>query len=48
MIKKLNAYKLAMENTDYNKERKVIILSDGGQTEESKQDDMFEQMKTKK
>lgn len=48
MIKKLNAYKLAMENTDYNKEGKVIILSDGGWTEESKLDDMFEQMKTKK
>ena len=41
----LEAYKLAMQNTKYNKEGKAIISSDDGWAEESEWDDMFEQMK---
>lgn len=37
----LQAYKLAMQNTNYNKEGKAVISS----ADESEWDDMFEQMK---
>lgn len=43
----LKAYKLAMENTNYNKEGKATISSDNEWTEESEWDNMFEQVKTK-
>lgn len=39
------AYKIAMENTKYNKEGKAIISSDDEWAEETEWDDMFEQMK---
>lgn len=42
----LQAYKLAMENTHYNKEGKATISSsDDEWAEETEWDDMFEQMK---
>lgn len=41
----LDAYKLAMQNTKYNKEGKATISSDDEWTNESEWDDMFEQMK---
>ena len=41
----LKAYKLAMQNTNYNKEGRAVISSDDDWTEESEWDDMFEQLK---
>lgn len=41
----LQAYKLAMQNTNYNKDGKATISSNDEWTEESEWDDMFEQMK---
>ena len=41
----LQAYKLAMQNTNYNKEGKAIISSADEWNDESEWDDMFEQMK---
>ena len=41
----LKAYKLAMQNTNYNKEGKATISSDDAWADESEWDDMFEQMK---
>ena len=41
----LQAYKLAMQNTNYNKEGKAVISSDDEWNGESEWDDMFEQMK---
>lgn len=41
----LQAYKLAMNNTKYNEEGKVILSSDDEWTNESEWDSMFEQMK---
>ena len=41
----LKAYKLAMQNTNYNKEGIAVISSDDDWAEESEWDDMFEQMK---
>lgn len=41
----LQAYKLAMQNTTYNKDGKAIISSDDEWTTETEWDDMFEQMK---
>ena len=41
----LKAYKLAMQNTNYNKEGKATISSDDTWADESEWDDMFEQMK---
>ena len=39
------AYKLAMQNTNYNNNGKAVISSDDEWREESEWDDMFEQMK---
>lgn len=39
-------YKLAIENTNYNKEGKVIIASDDEWVQETEWDDMFEKMKS--
>ena len=39
------AYKLAMENTKYNKNGKATISSEDEWADESEWDDMFEQMK---
>lgn len=44
----LQAYKLAMQNTNYNKEGKVVISSADEWNDESEWDDMFEQMKKEK
>lgn len=41
----LQAYKLAMQNTNYNKDGKATISSNDEWTEESEWDDMFDQMK---
>lgn len=41
----LKAYKLAMQNTNYNNNGKAVISSDDEWREESEWDDMFEQMK---
>ena len=41
----LQTYKLAMQNTNYNKDGKATISSDDEWVEESEWDDMFEQMK---
>ena len=41
----LQAYKLAMQNTNYNKEGKAVISSADEWNDESEWDDMFEQMK---
>ena len=41
----LQAYKLAMQNTNYNKEGKAVISSADERNDESEWDDMFEQMK---
>ena len=41
----LKAYKLAMQNTNYNKEGRAVISSADDWAEESEWDDMFEQMK---
>ena len=41
----LHTYKLAMQNTNYNKDGKATISSDDEWVEESEWDDMFEQMK---
>ena len=41
----LKAYKLAMQNTNYNKEGRAVVSSDDDWAEESEWDDMFEQMK---
>ena len=44
----LQAYKLAMRNTNYNKEGKAVISSADEWNDESEWDDMFEQMKKEK
>lgn len=41
----LQAYKLAMQNTSYNKEGRAVISSDDGWTDETEWDNMFEEMK---
>ncbi len=41
----LQAYKLAMQNTNYNKEGKTVISSDDEWNDETEWDDIFEQMK---
>lgn len=41
----LQSYKLAMKNTNYNSDGKATISSDDEWNDESKWDDMFEQMK---
>lgn len=41
----LKAYKMAMQNTSYDKNGKAIISSDDDWTDETEWDDMFEQMK---
>lgn len=41
----LKAYKLAMQNTNYDKNGKATISSNDAWAEESEWDDMFEQMK---
>ena len=41
----LKSYKLAMQNTNYNKEGKAVISSADEWNDESEWDDMFEQMK---
>lgn len=41
----LQAYKLAMQNTNYNKEGKAVVSSDDEWNDENEWDDMFEQMK---
>ena len=41
----LKAYKLAMQNTNYNNNGKAVISSDDEWREETEWDDMFEQMK---
>ena len=41
----LQAYKLAMQNTSYNKEGKAVISSDDEWNDETEWDSMFEQMK---
>ena len=43
----LNAYKLAMENTKYNKDGKATISSDDDLADESNWDDMYKQMQEK-
>ena len=44
----LQAYKLAMQNTNYNKEGKAVISSADEWNDESEWNDMFEQMKKEK
>ena len=44
----LQVYKLAMQNTNYNKEGKAVISSADEWNDESEWDDMFEQMKKEK
>ena len=44
----LQAYKLAMQNTNYNKEGKAVISSADEWNDESEWDDMFEKMKKEK
>lgn len=44
----LQAYKLAMQSTNYNKEGKAVISSADEWNDESEWDDMFEQMKKEK
>ena len=41
----LQAYKLAMQNTNYNQKGKAVISSDDEWKAETEWDDMFEQMK---
>lgn len=41
----LNVYKLAMQNTKYNKDGRAVISADDEWVEETEWDDMFEQMK---
>ena len=41
----LQAYKLAMRNTNYNNEGKAVISTDDEWNDETEWDDMFEQMK---
>ena len=41
----LNAYKLAMENTKYNKDGKATISSEDDWVNESEWDDIYKQMK---
>lgn len=41
----LQAYKLELQNTNYNKEGKATISSDNEWINETEWDDMFEQMK---
>lgn len=43
----LNAYKLAMENTKYNKDGNATMSSDDDWVNESEWDDMYTQMKQK-
>ena len=42
------AYKLAMENTKYNKAGKAVISSDDEWAEENEWDEIFEEMKKKR
>ena len=42
------AYKLAMQNTNYTKEGKVVVSPDDEWNDETEWDDMFEQMKKEK
>ena len=44
----LQAYKLALQNTNYSKEGKATISSDDEWNNEAEWDDMFEQMKNRK
>ena len=44
----LQAYKLAIQNTNYSKEGKATISSDNDWSNEAEWDDMFEQMKNEK
>ena len=44
-IYNLNAYKMAIENTNYNKDGKATISSDDEWASEKEWDEMFEQMK---
>ena len=44
-IYKLQVYKLAMQNINYNNEDKAVISSDDEWNDETEWDDMFEQMK---
>ena len=44
----LNAYKLAMENTKYNKDGNATMSSDDDWVNESEWDDMYTQMKQNK
>ena len=44
----LDAYKIAMRNTKYNHDGKVIIEKDDEWRDESEWDEMFEQMKAKR
>lgn len=44
-IYNLNTYKLAMENTKYNKDGEAIISSDDDWANESEWDDIYKQMK---
>ena len=41
----MNAYKLAMENTKYNKDGKATISSEDDWVNESEWDDIYKQMK---
>ncbi len=41
----MQAYKLAMQNTNYNQKGKAVISSDDEWKDETEWDDMFEQMK---
>ena len=41
----LQAYKLAMQNTNYNKNGKAVVSSDDEWNDETEWDDMFEQIK---
>ncbi len=41
----LQAYKLAMQNTNYDKDGKAVVSSDDEWNDEKEWDDMFEQMK---
>ena len=41
----LQAYKIAIQNTNYSKEGKAVVSSDDEWIDETEWDDMFEQMK---
>lgn len=44
----INAYKLAMQNTKYDKSGKAVIEKDDEWKNETEWDDMFEQMKAER